>query len=125
MTVVPAALVFVLFGRPIVYVWSRHEVMPGRLLLIALALWTATNCVGGPLAMFFNGLSVIRFQVICASLMAVMNLALSIVLAHYTGVAGVVLGTVISQTLCIYIPSAFYVPKILKSRLAAAPQPAQ
>jgi hypothetical protein len=57
--------------------------------------------------------------------MAVMNLALSIVLAHYTGVAGVVLGTVISQTLCIYIPSAFYVPKILKSRLAAAPQPAQ
>jgi O-antigen/teichoic acid export membrane protein len=118
---IPPTLLLVGFGKPIIYFWTRHQIMPSWLLLIAFGIMMLLNSMGGPLAMFLNGLHVVKFQIICASLMSVSNLALSIILAKRIGVAGVVLGTVISQTLFTYIPALIYVPRLLKKRFAPAP----
>jgi O-antigen/teichoic acid export membrane protein len=108
-----AAVVFVLFGGPIVDAWSRGEVDPGWGLLVGLGLWLVLGSVGSALAMFLNAAHIVRMQVICASLMATANIMLSIVLAKKIGVAGLIWGTVISYTIFVVVPYAVRVPRLL------------
>jgi O-antigen/teichoic acid export membrane protein len=117
----PPTLLLVIFGKPIIYFWTRHEITPSWLLLIAFGMMMLLNSLGGPLSAFLNGLHVVKFQIACAGLMSVSNLVLSIILAKRVGVAGVVLGTVISQALFTYIPALIYVPRMLKKRFAPPP----
>ena len=46
--------------------------------------------------------------------MAAANLALSIFLTRRIGIAGVVLGSIIAQTLFCYLPALVYVPRLLR-----------
>ncbi len=110
---VPTAIALVLVGSPIIQLWAGPEVTPSFLLLIGLGLWVVANSFGGPLAALLNGANVVRFQVICSSLMAVVNLIISILLTYRIGVAGVVFGTVIAQIVFILLPSALFVPRLL------------
>ncbi|MEP7224920.1 MAG: hypothetical protein ABI783_08175 [Actinomycetota bacterium] len=107
------AVVFVSFGGPIVDAWSRGEVHAGWGLLVGLGLWLVLGSVGNALAMFLNAARIVRMQVICASLMAAANIALSIVLAKKIGVAGLIWGTVISYTFFVVVPYAVIVPRLL------------
>jgi hypothetical protein len=79
------------------------------------------NSLGGPLAMFLNGVGAIRWQACSASAMAVANLGLSIWLAREVGVAGVVIGTVAAQLAFIFLPYLFYIPRLLRSLEQTAP----
>jgi O-antigen/teichoic acid export membrane protein len=117
---VSVALILVLWGPQILTVWAGPEIKPQLSLLVGLGLWCVLNSFGGPLAMFLNGANVIGFQVICALSMAALNLVLSIMLTQSIGVAGVVYGTIISQIVCIFVPSLFFVRKFV-SQLAATP----
>lgn len=108
----PGALLLVLFGQELVRLWVGSEVSMPSLLLVSFGLWVALNAVGGPLAMLLNGAHVVRFQVVCAVAMAVTNLVLSITLTHWLGVAGPVLGSAISQTVCILVPSLIYIRRM-------------
>jgi len=65
--------------------------------------------------MLFNGMNIIRFQVICALLMAGGNLALSIVLTHLIGVSGVIWGSVITQAGFVLLPGAFYIMRLFSA----------
>ncbi len=117
---VTVALVLVLWGPQIIAAWAGPEIQPQFILLLGLGLWCVLNGFGGPLAMFLNGVNVIGFQVICALSMAIVNLFLSIMFTQSIGVAGVVYGTIISQVLCIFLPSLFYVRKFV-FQLVATP----
>lgn len=109
---VPGAILLVLFGQSLMDLWvGEGQVTIPMLLLVSMGLWTALNAVIGPIAMFFNGAHIVTFQVVCAVAMAVSNIALSITLTPWLGVAGPVLGTVVAQTVCITIPSLIYLSR--------------
>ena len=94
-TVVAAggALVFIAAGKPIIRAWTRGEVDPGWLLLIGLGLFIVLGTIGTAVSMFLNAAHVVGLQVVCATLMAVSNISLSIFLAGRIGVAGLIWGT--------------------------------
>ena len=90
-------------------------------LIKASGIYIVINGFTGPIAMLLNGLGHLRPQVVAAVLMAVLNLALSIVLVQRVGVAGPVLGTDIAQTVCIIVPMGIYAIRLVRNRPAPAP----
>lgn len=104
---VPAALVLVIAGRPLVE-WLLPGVSPSFPLLLTLGIWAVLSTLNIPFAMFLNGAHVVRLQLSCALLMAVTNLPLSIVLARAVGLHGPILATVITTTVFILLPVAIY-----------------
>ena len=119
---VPSAVLLATFGPQILRIWVGNTVQPGRFLLLSMAAWTILNSFNGPLAMLFNGLAIIRFQVICATLMTLANLTLAVLLTRRIGVAGVVVAIDTAQLLFILIPSAVYVRRLL-ARMRAPKSP--
>ena len=111
----PVVLILVVFGVPILHLWVGPKVTPSSALLVGLGLWTLLTSLGGPLAMFLNGLEVMKFQAVCATLMAVANIAMSIYLVRSIGLPGIIVSTIIAQVVFILIPSAVYVPRLLAS----------
>jgi O-antigen/teichoic acid export membrane protein len=111
--------VLVVLGIPLITLWVGTSVEPSFGLILAVGIWTTLNAVGTAIAIFLNGAQVMRFQVITAVLMATTNILLSIALTSRIGVAGVVWGSVISYSVVVLIPVAFYLPRLL-SRLDRA-----
>ena len=104
---VPAALVLVAVGRPLV-----ERLVPGARpslgLLLTLGTWAVLSTVNIPFAMFLNGAHVVRLQLACALLMATTNLPLSILLAREIGVTGPILATVITTSAFVLLPVAIF-----------------
>ncbi len=118
----PAAVMLVLAGPFILHAWVGDAVTPAPILLVGLGVWIVINAISGPLAMLLNGANVIGFQAVCAILMAVCNVAVSVFLTYRIGVAGAVWGSIIGQVLFSLIPSAWYVPRLM-GRLRARAGP--
>jgi len=114
---IPISFFLFLFGRKIIILWAGENINPSILLIFLLSIWMLLKTIiGGPISMFFNGLSIVKFQVITNSIMAVINLLLSIYFVHQIGVSGVILGSIISTILILYIPSIMYIkPLLLKT----------
>ncbi len=110
-----AAMLLLFFGSTIIHLWVGSSVNPPFILLLGLALWTALNGLGGPIAMLLNGTNTIGIQVICASSMAISNIAVSIFLVGRIGVAGPIYGTVITWTVFNLIPYLIYIPRMFSS----------
>lgn len=110
---VPVAIVLAVAGPAILAAWVGAAVTPTPLLLAGLALWCAMNSINAPLAMLLNGADAIRFQAACATAMAIANVILSVLLVQHIGVAGAVVGTIVSQAVCILLPCALYVPRLI------------
>ncbi len=108
------ALVFALVARPFVDLWSRGEVEPSRGLVLGLSCWIVLGSAGAALAMFLNAAHVVGLQVVCSSLMAAANIALSIVLAQRFGVAGVIWGTVIAYSVFVVLPYSVLLPRLVR-----------
>jgi len=113
LTLVPC-VVFVVFGRPIIHLWVGDAVTPSYSLLAGFAAWALVSGLGATVAIFLNGASVLRFQAVCAVLMAVAALALKIVFAGRWGVAGVPWAVVIAYTVFWAIPTAVYIPRLFR-----------
>jgi O-antigen/teichoic acid export membrane protein len=112
---IAAAILLVFFGPSIIHLWVGPNINPPLVLLLGLGFWTALNGLGGPIAMLLNGTNTIGIQVICASLMAVSNILLSIFLVQKIGVAGPIYGTVIAWTIFNLIPLLIYIPRMFAS----------
>jgi O-antigen/teichoic acid export membrane protein len=96
------------FGVPILHAWTGGVVRPTTPLLLALTAWAFVQCLTGPIAMYLNGASALGFQAVCATIMMVANLALSIALTHAIGISGPAWGSVIAQTVFVLLPCAVY-----------------
>jgi O-antigen/teichoic acid export membrane protein len=103
------ALPLVVVGPRLVEWWSHERVQPSWSLLLAMGTWAVMGSTGNAVAMFLNGVGVVRFQVVVASLMAVLNLVLSVALAHHIGVAGVMWGTVVAYGTAVVGPYVWFV----------------
>lgn len=106
------SLVLVIAGKPLIHLWLGQTVTLDPVLMIALAVWTIIYNVSSALSMLFNAASVIRFQVIWATTMAVANLGLSVLLTRHYGTVGVVLGSIYSYAICIFPPYFWKVPRL-------------
>lgn len=102
-------LAMAIFGTQIIRIWVGPEVTASPFLLFSLALWNLIYSVSLAFAAYFNGLGIIKFQIIVASLMAISNIALSIYLVGKIGSAGVVWGSIISYTFCVLTPYLIYI----------------
>jgi O-antigen/teichoic acid export membrane protein len=112
------SLFLVIFGARIIKFWVGPEIESDFLLLAGLGIWAIFLSLSGPIAMFLNGANVIKFQIVCAILMAVMNLAASIFLVQRIGVAGPVYGSAIAWSLFSLLPAMFFIPRLFDSWLA-------
>lgn len=117
---IPSSVVLVVLSDPLIRLWVGNVVQLPFMLIVGVGIWTILSGVGSACAMLLNGAQVIRFQVIVASIMAVSNIILSILLTQRIGVAGVVWGSVIAYTMFSLIPIVLYLPR-LYARLESGP----
>jgi O-antigen/teichoic acid export membrane protein len=101
---VSISTVLVLFGAQIVNLWVGSALAPSFYLLLGLGVWTVIVTAGDAMAIFLNGLSIIRFQAACAVLMTGAAVILKIVLARWFGLPGIAWGMIIGYSLCSAIP---------------------
>jgi O-antigen/teichoic acid export membrane protein len=113
----------VAFGPQIVKLWVGPGIVPAFLLLLGLGVWTVLGAAGDAVAMFLNGLNIMRFQTMTALLMTVVAVILKIVLARSIGLPGIVWGTVIAYSICTALPTSILIKRLWTgTRLQAAPK---
>lgn len=110
------SLLLLATGSWVLRVWAGAQIEPSFGLMAGMGVWCVMLSVGGALAAFYNGMGVVRYQVVTSLLMAAVNLAMSISLAHVVGLAGIIWGTVIAYGLTVLVPAAVYVPQLLARR---------
>jgi O-antigen/teichoic acid export membrane protein len=109
-----AAIVLVAFGRPILHLWVGPQINPPFMLLLGLGVWTVLAAVGNAVAVFLNGIHVIRAQAVCGIIMSVASLGLSIALTKLFGLPGVIWGTIIAYVLFVVGPLGLMIPRYLR-----------
>ena len=111
---ISSALILLIFSKPILRIWVGDAVSPSWALLVGLAGWLILYSILNPFAMFMNGVNIINFQVATTVLMTIVNIIVSVVLVQRIGVAGPIWGTVISLSLCVLLPTIWYVIDFIK-----------
>jgi O-antigen/teichoic acid export membrane protein len=117
---VVAVVFLVFFGNKILDVWVGPQIHGSLALMTAFALQSVLYAYLQPISFFLNGIGKFREQVISGLIMAVVNLALSIVLVRSYGIIGAVLGTILSLILVQVAPLSFVVRRELR-KLRALP----
>lgn len=123
MVTVPLAAILVLAGKPIVQAWVGDASSPTWGLLALMGAWAALSGLITPIAIYLNGAQVMRFQVLCATSMAVANIVLSIVLVQSIGVAGPMLGTVAATAVLVLVPYVVFLRRSSALRTASNSSP--
>lgn len=112
-------LILIAVGGPLIRLWVRNPSfeVPAAL-LVALAAAALIQAVGGAWGTLLNGLSIVRFQAVCAVLTAIVALGAKIVLARRTGLPGLVWGTSLAQIVFTLLPIGLYLKYSLARRAA-------
>jgi O-antigen/teichoic acid export membrane protein len=121
---IPSAIFLTFAGPTVLHLWVGDKIHPTFVLMLGLGLWLAMNTLNGPLAMLLNGANAMGFQAVCAILMAVANVTISIFLVYRIGVSGAVWGSIIAQAVFVVLPSIWYVPRLLRRLRQTPPSPA-
>jgi len=109
------AVLLAIFGIQVVLLWVGPAVAPSFVLLLGLAIWSVMFAAGNAVAMFLNGASILRFQVICAVAMSAAAILVKVLLVQRIGLPGVIWGTIVSYAALIGLPFVVYVPKLLSA----------
>ena len=107
------AVPLTIFGRPLIHLWVGPGVTPSISLLAGMGTLAVVLSGGNAVAVFLNGVSWVRFQLILGVIVALAALGLKIALAPVMGIEGVVWATVVAWT----IPSSIAYGMILPKRL--------
>ena len=102
------SILLVLWGQQIIDWWVGPHVSLPFLLFLGMGLANLLNAFAGSMAMLFNGLNILRFQVGCMLFASGGLLAAKIILTRKMGLPGMVWGTLLAQILCCLIPSLVY-----------------
>jgi O-antigen/teichoic acid export membrane protein len=104
-----AASLFLAVAAPtIILIWTGHEVDVSTATLLLFATWATLYAVGPNVGTLINAARAVRFTVITSSVMAVVNVALSIALTDRIGLAGPIAGTVLSTFICLLAPAIWW-----------------
>ncbi len=110
-----AALFLIAFGREILSFWTDQQVSPSAWLIVGCGVWKVLEGTGNSIAMFLNGIHLLRVQVILGLAMALTAVAAKILFAAAIGVEGVVWATVLSYLILGLVPHIWIVPRALAS----------
>ena len=105
--------VLLIMSHKLIYWWVGARIHPPFLLLLGLAIWTVFNCCGDALASFLNGASIIRFQVVVASIFGIGCLALKIYFIQRYGIVSIPWATILAYGFLNATPYALYVPRFV------------
>lgn len=109
-----ASFMLLLFSHRLIHWWVGSRIHPPFFLLLGLATWTVIGCCGDALASFLNGASVIRFQVIVASIFGVGCVITKVAFVRHFGIMGVPWATITAYLLLNALPCALYVPSYIR-----------
>jgi len=112
---IPSAIILFFVGAKIIELWVGKDSVPSTNLLMGCSIWLVFSCLGAALAVFLNGIEIVKMQIIMATSSGIMNIILSIWLISEIGVAGAVFGSVISYFAFTLIPCFFIIRNIIKS----------
>jgi O-antigen/teichoic acid export membrane protein len=98
----------------LIHWWVGSRIHPPFFLVLGFSIWTVLNCCGDALSSFLNGASIIRFQVVVASIFGAGCLALKIFLIRRYGIEGVPWATILAYGLLNGVPCVLYVPRIVR-----------
>jgi O-antigen/teichoic acid export membrane protein len=115
-----AAFAMLLVANRLLGWWVGPHISPPFVLLLGLAVWTVVDCFGNTIAMFLNGASIMRFQIVVASIFGVTCLVVKVYLTHRFGIAAVPWATLITYLSIVIFSCAIYVPRALR-RLHSSP----
>ena len=108
------SFLLLLMAPRLIHWWVGSRIQPSFVLLAGLAIWTVMSSCGDSLAMFMNGASVIRFQVITASIFGVGCLVAKILFIRHFGVAAIPWATILTYGFLNALPLAIYIPRLLR-----------
>jgi O-antigen/teichoic acid export membrane protein len=106
------AATFVVLGPKLIHLWVGNKVHPSFALLIGLGCWIVVEAGGNAIAMFLNGASIVKAQVVITSIFAICALVVKISVVHQWGIDAVPWATVICYVLLTALPYAAIVPGI-------------
>jgi len=109
-----ASFTMLLLSHRLIHWWVGSRIHPPFFLLLGLAIWTVIGCCGDALASFLNGASVIRFQVIVASIFGMVCVITKVVFVHRFGITGVPWATITAYLLLSALPCALYIPSYIR-----------
>lgn len=116
LTVISVALLLGFAGRWIISIWAGKIAVPSWTLLWGMCFWAVLLAVTINQAALLAATQRLLLQAVCATLTAILNLVLSIVLVQRIGAIGVLLGTVSSYLLLVILPQTFEVRRILRGK---------
>ena len=108
-----ASTVLLFSAHQLIAWWVGPGISPPFFLLLGLSLWTVVDCLGNALAMFLNGASLMRFQIVLTPVFGVGCLALKILLTRRFGLIGVPWATLLAHLVIVEIALAIYIPLVL------------
>jgi O-antigen/teichoic acid export membrane protein len=109
-----ASVALLIFGREVLRLWVGSQVDPSFWLLAGFAAWAVLSNAFATVGTLLNGATLMRFQVLTALVMAPVSVVLSVVMANWIGVTGVIWGTVIAYAFCSAIPTIWYLPRAFR-----------
>lgn len=109
-----AAVVVGLCGRWIIAVWAGKMAIPPPLLLWTMAGWAVVVSMTTNQAVLLTAAGRLRLLAIVSVIGAMVNLTLSIFWVQRIGAEGVILATILSFAVCIAIPQAVGVRRVLR-----------
>jgi len=108
------------FASAIIHYWLGNRIHVDSALLAGLACWAVVDSVGNSIAMFLNGASVIRPQVIIAVVFAICALAVKIGFVRRWGIDAMPWATLLTYVCLTGLPYVFIVPRVA-TRICATP----
>lgn len=93
---VPALVVFVAFGKPLLELWLGDAPANTNVVLVLLVLGAVVAAPGHSSFILLTGMNRLNFMLVGASMTAIANLGLSILLTWRVGIIGPVLGSLIA-----------------------------
>jgi len=116
---VALAVLALLTARPLLTAWIGKTTRFSTPLLVGFSIWILLFCVGNALGLYFNALGVLRFQLVTVAAMVVANIVLSIIFVRAWGISGAIYGSVVSYTVLVVGPYAWYLHRHLRDISAA------
>ena len=118
-----ASGLLLLLSHRLIFWWVGPRIHPPFLLLLGFAVWTVMSCCGDALAVFLNGASIIRLQLVVATIFGAACLTLKILFIRHFGIVDIPWATILSYAVMVVLPYSLYVPRTVHRMQTTVNQP--
>jgi O-antigen/teichoic acid export membrane protein len=115
---IPCSILLIVVGRPLSRIWVGAQLVPPLTLLVAFAIWTVYSLAMTQVSFLLNAACVVGPQVVMAVTMTIANLILSLYLTSRIGIAGPLVGSLVSHAALSGIPAVVLARRVLSGRYA-------